>query len=120
MAQKEKTRYRQVIGAWGEDQAAEYLINNGLRNYRTREGEIDLIAIDGDTLVFVEVKTRANLDFGYPEEAVTEEKLAHIHIAAEEYLAEHLDVTDWRLDVVAIQGKPGNQDPQFEWFKEVG
>ncbi len=124
MAQKEKDRYRQVIGAWGEDQAAEYLIKQGLtileRNYRTREGEVDLIARDGDTLIFVEVKTRTNQEFGYPEEAVTEEKIEHIHNVAEDYLVEHLEVTDWRIDVIAIQGKPGSQDPEFEWFQDAG
>jgi putative endonuclease len=124
MAQKEKNRYRQIIGAWGEDQAAEYLIKRGLtileRNYRTRDGEIDLIASDGNSLIFVEVKTRTNLEFGYPEEAVTKEKLEHIHNAAEDYLVQHLEVTDWRIDVIAIQGKPGSQEPEFEWFQDAG
>lgn len=124
MVQKAKDRYRQVIGAWGEDQAAEYLAKNGLkilqRNYRSLEGEIDLIASDGDTLVFVEVKTRTNDTYGFPEEAVTEEKMEHIYGAAEEYLAEHLDIEAWRIDVIAIQGKPDEADPQFEWFKDAG
>lgn len=124
MAQKVKLNYKQYMGAWGEDQAAEYLTKQGLtvlaRNYRTRAGEIDLIASDGDELVFVEVKARSNLEFGYPEEAVTPGKLSHIQNAAEEYLAEHFEVAQWRIDVVAIQGKPENQDPQIEWFKEVG
>jgi len=122
MAQKD--RYRQVIGAWGEDQAAEYLVKNGLkilqRNYRSREGEIDLIASDGDTLVFVEVKTRTNDAYGFPEEAVTEEKMEHIYNVAEEYLADHLEIEAWRIDVIAIQGKPDAAEPQFEWFKDAG
>jgi putative endonuclease len=124
MAQKEKDRYRQIIGAWGEDLAAEYLIKHGLkiidRNYRTREGEIDLIAQEEDTLVFIEVKTRTNQDFGFPEESVTEEKLEHLHDAAEQYLTEHLEVARWRYDVIAILGKPEKSDTQIEWFQDAG
>ena len=124
MAQREKDRYRQIIGAWGEDLAAAYLIKNGLtilqRNYRTRQGEVDLIATDKSTLVFVEVKTRTNEDYGFPEESVTDEKLDHLQNAAEEYLAEHLEVKDWRVDVIAIQGKPNESEPQIEWFQDAG
>lgn len=124
MAQREKDRYRQIIGAWGEDLAAAFLIKNGLiilqRNYRTRQGEVDLIAEDKMTVVFVEVKTRTNEDYGYPEESVTDEKLDHLQNAAEEYLADHLEVKDWRVDVIAIQGKPNESEPQIEWFQDVG
>ena len=124
MAQREKDRYRQIIGAWGEDLAAAYLIKNGLtilqRNFRTRQGEVDLIATDKSTLVFVEVKTRTNEDYGFPEESVTDEKLDHLQNAAEEYLAEHLEVKDWRVDVIAIQGKPNESEPQIEWFQDAG
>jgi putative endonuclease len=124
MAQKEKNHYRQMIGAWGEDQAVAYLIEQGMkvmqRNFRTREGEIDLIASDGDSLVFVEVKTRTNDSFGFPEEAVTEDKMEHIYSAVEEYLTKNLDVENWRIDIIAIQGKPGTDDIQIEWFKDAG
>jgi putative endonuclease len=124
MAQKEKNRYRQIIGAWGEDQAAEYLIEHGLsilqRNFRTSDGEIDLIASENDTLVFVEVKTRTNDHYGFPEEAVTEEKMDHLYTVVEEYLSEHLEVENWRIDVVAIQGKPGEDKPEIEWFQDAG
>ena len=124
MGRQEKDRYRQIIGAWGEDQAASFLLENGLqivgRNYRTPDGEIDLIALEGNTVVFVEVKTRTNMNFGFPEESVTEEKLDHLSGAAEEYLAGHLEFEDWRIDVVSIQGKPGATDIEFEWFKDAG
>ena len=123
MAKQEKDRYRQIVGAWGEHQAAGFLLANGLqvleKNYRTSEGEIDLIARDGDEIVFVEVKTRTNLNFGFPEEAVTEEKLEHLTTAAELYLLEYLEEQDWRIDVIAIQGKPGDESPEFEWFKDA-
>ncbi len=90
------------------------------RNYRTHQGEVDLIAVDNNVLVFVEVKTRTNDTFGYPEEAVSEEKMDHLYGAAEEYIAEHLEIEKWRIDVIAIQGKPGSEEPQIEWFKEAG
>jgi putative endonuclease len=121
MAQKEKNHYRQMIGAWGEDHTAANLFDQGMkvlqRNFRTRESEIDLIASDGDSLVFVEVKTRTNDSFGFPEEAVTEDKMEHIYSTAEEYLTDNLDVENWRID---IQGKPGTDDIQIEWFKDAG
>jgi len=124
MAQKAKDNYRQLIGSWGEDQAAAYLVKNGCtilqRNYRCPEGEIDIIADDSGTVIFVEVKTRTNLEFGFPEEAVTDEKLEHIYAATEYYLAEHVDITDWRIDVLALRGKPGANDLEFVWFKDAG
>ncbi len=124
MVHKEKDRYRQIIGAWGENLAAEYLMERGLRivarNYRTHEGEIDIIAQEEDTLVFVEVKTRTNREFGFPEENVTEEKLEHLHNAAEQYLSENIEVGKWRYDVIAIIGKPEKNDTQIEWFQDAG
>ncbi len=123
MAKIEKSKYRQILGAWGESRAADFLQQQGLtllgKNFRTAAGEIDLIAQDGDELVFVEVKTRSSADFGYPEEAVTETKIEHLLEVSESYLLEHLEVQSWRLDVVAIQGKPGEDAPEIEWFKDV-
>jgi len=73
------------------------------RNYRQKTGEIDIIAKDGDTHVFVEVKTRYNADFGEPAEAVTRNKQRQISAAALEYLSRNdlLD-TPVRFDVVGI------------------
>jgi len=123
MAKNPKDRYRQIIGAWGEGQAAGFLNVNGLeiieKNYRTPEGEIDLIAKEGDEWVFVEVKTRTNLNYGFPEEAVTDEKMEHLSAAAELYLLDHPEVQNWRIDVIAVQGKPGKSDPEFDWFKDA-
>lgn len=74
------------------------------RNYRTRRGEIDLVAKDGDTLVFVEVKTRLGGAYGTPEEAITSKKQAHLVSAARSYLQETgADNAEWRSDVVIIQ-----------------
>lgn len=112
------------MGAWGESQAEEYLIAHGLvlieRNFRTRYGEIDLVMQHEDQLVFVEVKTRSNVKFGLPEQSVTPVKQEHLLLAAQQYLADHPDASDnWRVDVVAIVGRPGVTPPEFLWFENA-
>ncbi len=121
--------HRQRIGRWGETTAAEYLSKHGYailsRNARTRYGEIDLLARAPDgVLVFVEVKTRTNRSFGYPEEAVDSRKLGHLISSAEAYLQEHpeLDAPGWRIDVIAIEGRPGEEPDRvgIEHFENIG
>lgn len=73
------------------------------RNYRTRVGEIDFVAQEGDVLCFVEVKGRHGIGFGLPEEAVHAEKQRRIHRAAQAYLqSERLEDATCRFDVVSI------------------
>ncbi len=96
------------IGEKGEAFAALALERRGWlvveRNWRCAGGEIDIIARDGDTWVFVEVKLRGANAYGSPEEAVTVQKAVRLLRAAEAYLIEHgLDDTAWRVDVVAIE-----------------
>ncbi len=114
----------QIVGKWGEDCACAFLENKGFkmlaRNVRTAAGEIDIIALDNETLVFVEVKTRLNNKAGYPEEAVTEEKLDHMFDSAEIWLEDHQEYQEhWRLDVVAVTGTVNSQNPQIEWFENA-
>jgi putative endonuclease len=98
-----------AMGRRGEDLAHRYLRGCGFtivaRNYRTRSGaaEVDLIGWDGPALVFVEVKSRANDDFGSPEDAVDREKQVRLIRAAGEYI-HRLGVAweDVRFDVVSI------------------
>lgn len=99
---------RQKLGNIGEDLAASYLRRLGYsildRNYKARYGEIDIIALDHDTLVFVEVKTRTNTSFGTPEEAVTPRKLAEVVKTAEYYKSTHDGLPEeLRVDVIGIQ-----------------
>ncbi|MBL1215088.1 MAG: YraN family protein [Ignavibacteriae bacterium] len=108
---------KQTIGKIGEDLAEEYLLNKGYkilqRNYRYGHGEIDIIAKDKNILVFIEVKTRNNLEFGPPELAVTKNKQRQIRKIAESYLYEkEIKETDCRIDVIAIL-LIKNQDPQI-------
>jgi len=104
-----------IQGKAGEDLAAAFLQRNGLkileRNYRFERGEIDLIAEEGDELVFIEVKMRRSTMFGVPEDAVTEEKQEQVHTVAEGYLFEHdIDNRPCRFDVVAIEFKNGTAE----------
>ncbi len=95
------------------------------RNVRTGRGEIDLLAIQepAGVLVFVEVKTRTNASFGLPEEAVDARKVENLYRAAETYLQAHpeLAVKEWRIDAIAIQGKPGDkvEDVRIEHFENI-
>lgn len=98
---------RAQLGRAGEELAAAHLSARGMRiidrNARTRHGEIDLVGIDGDTLVIIEVKTRRSLVAGAPQAAVTAQKLRRLRRLTGIYLAEHSPRhRDVRLDVVAV------------------
>lgn len=92
------------IGNFGEDKACEFLEKNGIsvlsRNYTCRGGEIDIIAKDGDTIVFAEVKTRASKSFGTPGEFVDFFKQEKIIKTALYYLGR--DDVDMRFDVIEV------------------
>lgn len=97
------------VGRHYEAVAARYLKYLGLtvleRNYRCKRAEIDIIALDNDTLCFVEVKYRSSAAYGYPSEAVDIKKQQRIILASEHYLAENrLSGVSRRYDVVEIIG----------------
>lgn len=101
------------LGRRGEETAGRHLVSVGYRilerRYRTRAGEIDFIAQDGDTLVFVEVKTRSSLACGRPAEAVDGRKRGRIARAASLYLARHGGPeASCRFDVVEVLEEPGS------------
>jgi len=98
----------QELGRTGERLAAEVLMGQGYRilerNFRCSYGEIDLVAEDGDDLVFIEVKTRRGTAYGRPEEAVTLRKQRKLLEIASYYLDLHTcSERSWRIDVVAVQ-----------------
>jgi putative endonuclease len=104
--------YRVSLGKLGEELACAALQRRGYaivaRRYRTRCGEIDVIARDGDTLVFVEVKAKAGEECGTAREAVTRRKRRQVIAMANDYLARHCVSADTlRFDVVAITALPG-------------
>jgi putative endonuclease len=94
------------VGREAEDRAAEYLIEKGYtivtRRFKTRRGELDIVAMDGETLVFVEVKSRRAPGYS-PEEAVSRSKLAALGTAMQIYVST-MDIwpIDTRLDLIAI------------------
>jgi len=96
------------IGALGEKIAAEHLTKLGYvireRNFRSREGEIDIIAQKDDFLVIVEVRTRRSHSFGTPEESVTAKKKERLIALAQAYMEGRDDLPPtWRIDVVAVE-----------------
>jgi putative endonuclease len=113
--------WRQLLGDRGEREAARWLRRQGFRilarGYRTPRGEIDLIARDGDTLVFIEVKTRRH---GEPTEAVTEEKQRRLSLAAVQFLHRHrlLDQRS-RFDVVAVVWPDASRAPTVEHYRNA-
>lgn len=98
---------KQLLGHCGEEFAAGELQRRGYkilgRNVRTRLGELDIVARDGNTLCFVEIKTRRSTAFGFPQEAVTRQKQWHITRMAQSYMkANGLTDVNARFDVVAV------------------
>ena len=105
----------QVVGSCAENDAARFLERNGLaivaRNYRTRCGEIDLVARDGETLVFVEVRLRTDARFGGAVESIGAAKRRRIVAAALHYLMGLRPQPRCRFDVVTLDhGEP-------EWLR---
>ncbi|NLG45627.1 YraN family protein [Gordonia sp. (in: high G+C Gram-positive bacteria)] len=121
------TDRRRLIGQIGEDIAAEYVATLGwqilARNWRTRNGELDLIAADGDTLVVVEVKTRASRTYTDPLGAVTPQKLRRMRLLARQWLAQQERFWETvRFDVVSVQLDVADPEDlaRATWWHHVG
>ena len=100
-------RAKDAVGRYGEDVAEAHVRSRGWdvldRNWRTRDGELDLVALDGRELVVVEVKTRRSTAYGHPAEAVTARKLARVRRLAAQWLATHdVHPRSVRVDVIAV------------------
>ncbi|MBV9412403.1 MAG: YraN family protein [Acidimicrobiia bacterium] len=104
------TQARRALGASGEQAAADWYQRNGYevvaRNWRCRDGELDLIVRRGRAFVFCEVKTRSSLAFGSPAEAVTRTKQMRLRHLAARWLDDHAGVraTEIRFDVASVLG----------------
>ena len=105
---------RQALGRYGEQLAVEHLQAAGLevlaRNWRCREGELDVVARSGRTVVFVEVKTRSGTGYGEPAEAVTLRKARRLRLLACRWLEDNRppDAGDLRFDVVSVVRRRGS------------
>lgn len=122
---------KQIEGKVGEDAAIKYLEQQGYmiicRNFRCLQGEIDIIAKDDDYIVFVEVKTRANVNYGEAKEAVGKYKQKHIYEAAKYYLYKNKKEDDYvRIDVIEVyvynrqnKYKPYNTSSRIKLKKQL-
>jgi putative endonuclease len=95
-----------AIGMLGEQAAASYLEQKGHKivtlNFRFERREVDIISVDKNVLVFTEVKTRANFDFGYPEAAISTKKQEHIKSVAMAFLLDNPSFEQIRFDIISI------------------
>ena len=118
------TSDKQSLGKKGEELAAFYLKSQGYqiieKNFKKRYGEIDLIALEKDTLVFIEVKTRWSKKFGPPEEAVTPRKLKSIIKTAQYYKMLYPELPEaMRIDVVAVDFTVQGREKRIRLIKNV-
>ena len=109
------------LGHWGESIAADYLQHKGYtileRNWQSGHRDIDIIAQDGQTVVFVEVKTRRNRTFADPEQAIGYQKLYNLRMAANHYIKFRRINHEVRFDVITIVGTP-NTGPTIEHIED--
>jgi putative endonuclease len=104
-------RAKDGVGKYGERIAERHLLDSGLTiidtNWRCEVGEIDIVGVDGDTLVFCEVKTRSTLAYGTPAEALTPDKVRRLWRLAARYIADRqLRPAQVRIDLIAVVRRP--------------
>jgi putative endonuclease len=115
---------RQRIGKDAEDAAVVYLESQGLsvllRNYRRRNGELDVVARDGDALAIVEVRTRSSERFGGAAASVTTRKQQRLLRAAQQLMQQRKDLAALRVrfDVIVVH-QPSSPTPRIEWIKHA-
>ncbi len=117
------TLYKKNLGKQGEDIAFQYLTDHDFtiidRNFRSKFGEIDIIAQKGTIIYFIEVKTRANLDKGKPYEAVTPRKIHQLRKAATYFLLQH-DYKKFKHTISVISILFENQNVyQLQFFESI-
>lgn len=106
-------------GQQEENKAALFLEQQGLKvltkNFRCKQGEIDIIALSHSGLHFIEVKARKNANFGHPSEFITQTKQSRIHTCSLYYLKQHPKITDYQIqfDAIIILGN------DIEWLQNV-
>jgi len=116
---------KKLIGTWGEERAADYLRGKGYRivatGYRSRYGEIDLIAADQDYVAFVEVKTRKDGDFSEAWEAVNRQKQRKLRQTAQLWLIENESELQPRFDIMEVYAPLGvdTKDPKIVHWEDA-
>lgn len=111
-----------IIGSSGEELAVKFLRKNGYlilaTNFRSKIGEIDIIAKENDQIVFIEVKTRSSNGYGSPSEAITRKKIKSLILAAEYYLLINNLGQNYRIDAVEVLIKQG-EAPLIHHIKNI-
>ena len=111
------------MGIWGEEVAAEYLLEKGYtimeRDWHSGHRDIDIIAQHGDTVVFIEVKTRRNTEFGHPEDAVDWQKRRNLRHAISHYMNYRKIDLPTRFDIITVVGTLGSPHPIVSHIEDV-
>lgn len=111
------------LGKWGENCAAEYLQRKGytivVRDWKSGHRDIDIVAKDNETLVFVEVKTRRNRVFIEPVEAVNWQKRRNLQRAINHYVKYYRVDDDIRFDIITVVGTMDDTEPEIEHLKDI-
>ena len=111
------------LGVWGEEQAADYLIRKGYtiveRDWKSGHRDIDIIATNGQVVVFVEVKARRNRIFGEPEDAIDYKKMQNLRAAMNHYIQFKNIRQDIRFDVITVVGTPYQGEAEITHIEDV-
>ncbi len=115
---------RQEVGKLGEKAAQKFLKKRGYKiretGFRCRHGEIDIVAQQKDCLVFVEVRTKSNLDFGSPEESLTQGKKDKLIASGLSYITTHQNLpAQWRIDMVAVELDENGKTKRIELIENA-
>jgi len=110
------------LGRWGESMAAAYLRDQHYaiigRDWHSGHRDIDIVAVDGNQLVFVEVKTRRNHNSGHPLDAIDAEKMSNLRQAIHHYVKSHNESRSYRLDFITVIGTEFEL-PEIKHYKDV-
>lgn len=110
------------LGTWGEEMAVRFLERKGFtileRDWKSGHRDIDIIATDGEIIVFVEVKTRRNRMFGEPEEAIDYQKLRNLRVAINHFVKYKCINQEIRLDAINVVGTPGGGEPEITHIQD--
>ena len=111
------------FGEWGEELAKRYLQQQGYviidSDWKSGHRDIDIVAMDGDEVVLVEVKTRSNDHFSEPLDAVNYRKMMNLRRAFNHYIKYHRVSNSVRFDIIGIIGSPEEGTPRIEHYKDV-
>jgi putative endonuclease len=121
-------QFNRALGKLGEDRASEYLIKNGFkiieRNYSTKFGEIDLIAVKNNILRFIEVKLKKGEDFGTPEEMIGRNKLFQVNRMSQFYLMAKPEMAKkydrYSIDAVCVVVNENEDEERIDLYENIG